>query len=428
MSRQTNLSGMMVEVLEERRMMSVASFGTSLIHPDRANLPRLDQSIIADNKLARADNLKKTLASKRIASPQSQVSQSAAKKSTSSLKASNLVADKSVRPHSTTSGIKLDEQTVSEDLGAGKAPKSPRKPAHHAKPKPAHPKQRHRHVVQDQEVSYPAADQGDDPFEQSGFEPASSDQVRLGPTNEPNASGAANWVDESGNPLFGPNGPSPDDIYQGGAGRLLFPGNALFRRPHGPRPDRAGRHEPRRRELSGGFLQQRRPVDQVVDGYLPVDGNGKVMYAQFGQDNSVWVPIVEKAFANYRSAINGNAPDYANINYGVAEEVFGDVGANNINGLGQGDIPDGQTLFNDAAQELAAGQAVTFETPNDPNAGPLVSNHLYSVVSVYQSDDGSYELELRNPYGNDGPNGDGYNWIDADTAQGQLYDLASANV
>jgi len=50
------------------------------------------------------------------------------------------------------------------------------------------------------------------------------------------------------------------------------------------------------------------------------------------------------------------------------------------------------------------------------------------VVSVYQDPDGSYGLELRNPYGNDGPNGDGYNWIDAGTAQGQLYDLASANV
>jgi len=111
------------------------------------------------------------------------------------------------------------------------------------------------------------------------------------------------------------------------------------------------------------------PVDEVVDGYLPVDGNGNLIYAQFGQGNDIWVPIMEKAFAIFRSDMNGLSPDYANINYGVAEEVFADLGASNIGGLGPSDIPDGPTLYNDAAQELANGQAVTFETPMTPMPG-----------------------------------------------------------
>jgi hypothetical protein len=246
--------------------------------------------------------------------------------------------------------------------------------------------------------------------------------------NEPNASAAANWVDESGNPLFGPGGPSPDDVVQGGAADCYFLATLSA----------VARTDPNLIEqdvtsLGGGnyqvvFYDNGAPVDEVVDGFLPVDGNGNLVYAQFGQDQDIWAPIMEKAFADYRSAVNGESPDYANINYGMAEEVFADLGASNISGLGQCDIPDGPTLFNTVAQDLAGGQAVTYETPNDPNAGPLISNHVYSVVNVYQNCDGSYGLELRNPYGNDGPNSDGYNWVDADTAQGQLFDLASADV
>jgi len=443
MNRQSNNSGqqMMVEILEERRMMSVASFGTALIHASQANVLRLDESIIIDAKLARSDELTKTLASKQIASPKSQASQSIADKSTSNLNDRSPMADRGVLPTSITGGTKRDHQTGVEEHGAGRANKSPRKPAHHAAPKPApkpvhkaaakpakQPKQRHPHVIQNQAVSYQGAVQGQDPFQQDGFDPASSDQQPLGPTNEPNASGAANWVNESGNPLFGPNGPSPDDIYQGSAADCYF----LATLSSVARTD-PGLIERDVTSLGGGnyqviFYYNGTNVDQVVDGYLPVDGNGNLMNAQLGQDNDIWVAIMEKAFANFRSTINGESPDYANINYGVAEEVFNDLGANNIGGLTQSDIPDGQTLYNAAALELANGQAVTFETLNDPNAGPLVSNHLYSVVSVYQNADGSYGLELRNPYGNDGPNGDGYNWIDANTAEGQLYDLASADV
>jgi hypothetical protein len=48
------------------------------------------------------------------------------------------------------------------------------------------------------------------------------------------------------------------------------------------------------------------------------------------------------------------------------------------------------------------------------------------MVGVYQNNDRSYGLKLRNLYGNDGLNGDGYDWIAASAAH-QLFDLASAD-
>jgi hypothetical protein len=76
-----------------------------------------------------------------------------------------------------------------------------------------------------------------------------------------------------------------------------------------------------------------------VDDKLPVNLYGETFtaYASLGAQNSIWVPIVEKAFAYFAS--QGELPNYANleaVNGGVAVDVYEAFGASPAN---SGSIP-----------------------------------------------------------------------------------------
>jgi hypothetical protein len=248
------------------------------------------------------------------------------------------------------------------------------------------------------------------------------------PANEPAAEGEAQWVDVSGNPLFGPNGPSPDDIIQGSAADCYFLATLSAVARTDPNVIEQDVTQLGTSLYQVQFTNDGIPVDEQVDGLMPADANGNLIYAQLPADGAIWVPVMEKAFAFFRSAQWHVAADYANVSWGGASEVLNDLGASDVTDNGIDSIPDGNTLGYDVTIDLDynSGMAVTFETLNQD--GPLVGNHVYSVVGISQNDDGSYTLELRNPWGSTGPNNDGYDYINTNDAIGQFADLASAYV
>ena len=227
----------------------------------------------------------------------------------------------------------------------------------------------------------------------------------------------------SSNPLFGPNGPSMNDVRQGAAGDCWFVATLAQVAQDDPNLIRNDIHQ-----LADGTYMVCLDLNGVmvhehVDGYLPMNAGGSPEYAQLGQGGSTWVAIMEKALCYFRN--QNIAPSYATINAGWGREALADLGAVNIQELAPS-IGNAATLFSDVSAELAAGQAVEFAT--DGVAGPLVNGHMYSVVAVTFSPSSGGEIEVRNPWGTTGPNNDGYLWVNASAVFPQLDEIVTAKV
>jgi hypothetical protein len=132
-----------------------------------------------------------------------------------------------------------------------------------------------------------------------------------------------------------------------------------------------------------------------VDGNLPTVDGSELKYARLGAENSLWVAIMEKAFAFLRR----NEGTYVSMDYGPATEVL------NVFGYGgQRDTfsPSGMTatsLFNRIVSELDAGRAVI--ASSTPDSRDVVSNmranHVFLVDRVETGADGVRRLVVRDP-------------------------------
>ncbi len=226
-------------------------------------------------------------------------------------------------------------------------------------------------------------------------------------TTEPAGTNAASWTNVSSNPLFGPNGPSVDDVKQGGTSDCYFLAalsNVAYRDPALIRSDITQRSDG---TYDVYFHKGTAIVDEHVDGWLPVNSSGTPVNAKLGQGGGTWVAIMEKAFCYFRnSAI---APSYANINFGWATEALPDLGATNVQNLLPSITTAGE-LWSDVLAAISKHEAVQFGTGS--NAGPLVSGHEYSVLYVVIHPT-EIDIVVRNPWGTDGPNSDGHIWVDA---------------
>ena len=136
-----------------------------------------------------------------------------------------------------------------------------------------------------------------------------------------------------------------------------------------------------------------------VDGDLPSNGyyaNG-LMYTHPGASGDIWAPIMEKAYAEYRTG----GWNYSTLNEGYFGAVFSDLG------VGYSAFGAGGANFNNIVNALNSGKGVTIGT----NAGivggaPLVGDHTYTVTAAYTSGGVQY-VQLRNPWGYDGAGNDG---------------------
>jgi hypothetical protein len=235
------------------------------------------------------------------------------------------------------------------------------------------------------------------------------------------------YMNFAGRPLFASSGAAADDVSQGNTGNCFFLA-ALSSMAA------ADGHKIRQHvaDLGDGtyvvqFYRDRTKVFVRVDADMPVwKTSQRLAYADLGAEDSLWVAVMEKAFAFFRRS----AGTYQSIASGWMDEVYRNFGMvrKEIN------REKGSTwLLRQIQKELDRGRAVSFAVKRAPEGSPLIDRHAYMVDSVERGPDGRpVALRLRNPWGIDGAGddgaGDGYVTVSARQARDAFWGIVSARV
>jgi hypothetical protein len=138
-----------------------------------------------------------------------------------------------------------------------------------------------------------------------------------------------------------------------------------------------------------------------IDGDLPAGGpyaNG-LDYAHPGASGSIWVPILEKAYA-----IIDGGNNYANLAQGWMTSVYSAFGITPESVTTT--TPDG-SLYPALQSELNALNPETVGTGKSiADGAPLIANHAYTITG-FGTSNGAWYIQLRNPWGFDGAGNDG---------------------
>jgi hypothetical protein len=131
-----------------------------------------------------------------------------------------------------------------------------------------------------------------------------------------------------------------------------------------------------------------------VDADLHTSSWGLV-YAKQGRQGSIWVAIIEKAYAFFRSG----AGTYESLSSGFMGDVYSHMGLSNSSIFS---ATSAGSLMQRLQSELAAGRAVTLGTNADVGDAPITGSHAYMVDAVITNSAGQITgLRLRNPWGSD---------------------------
>jgi hypothetical protein len=247
-------------------------------------------------------------------------------------------------------------------------------------------------------------------------------------------------------PLFASGGPSMNDVFQGSVGDCYLMASLSAIAKANPEVIRRMVVDLGDGSYAVRFYRNGQPQYVRVDADLWYDPlSGKPIYAKLGQEGSLWVPIVEKAYAfwrmlkgSYPSIAGGNASgtpvyddlgrgsDPHQINDGVtAKQVINWFNAGSPDGAIKDKVIAGATDMLDWIRlELQSGNAVVVgAVSNFKNTTPLQvddpstaanentfrrGQHVFVVDKVLTDSSGPIGLRLRNPYGTQGPNHDGY--------------------
>jgi hypothetical protein len=150
-------------------------------------------------------------------------------------------------------------------------------------------------------------------------------------------------------------------------------------------------------KLGGGFYR--------VDADLPTWGPGSTvpMYADLGRGGSLWVAVVEKAYAHYRTGDD----TYASLSGGWMSEAMRalNVPVNGDRWLGS--YASATALANEVFAVWSTSNAVTVGLLTVPAGCPCVQSHAYTVAAVNRDAAGNVtSIVLRNPWGWDGAGND----------------------
>ncbi len=211
------------------------------------------------------------------------------------------------------------------------------------------------------------------------------------------------------NPLFSQSGPSATDIRQGAIGDCwLLAGLTAIATDS---PNTLHQNVVDFNDGTYGVALGNRFYRVDNDLAVASAGSTTPAYASLGAENSMWVAVIEKAFAHYRTGANS----FASLEGGWSVDVnraFGSATA------GERDITsyaNATDLANDIAARWNAYQSVTVGVLSGRWAGatngvPLVMEHMYSVASIVRNAAGAITgIVLRNPWGVDGAGNDGNN-------------------
>jgi hypothetical protein len=252
---------------------------------------------------------------------------------------------------------------------------------------------------------------------------------------DPRVAGGVTYKNFSSYPLFAEGGPSRDDVSQGYVGDCWY--LATLSSMAGVNPSAI---RERVVELGDGtyaveFTRNNGGKAFVrVDGELPVGSWGGIFYAGLGAQNSIWVAVMEKAYACFRdveaTAAGSYVASYENLDGGWMDEAFSDLG---YASSAVWSTTDAATLLNQIKSQLDAGKAVTLAIDAAGLGAPVVEDHAYSVIGVETDAQGTAtSLLLRNPWGSDGAGSvgadDGYVRLTAAQAFASWWGVISADV
>jgi hypothetical protein len=210
--------------------------------------------------------------------------------------------------------------------------------------------------------------------------------------------------------LFGPNGPTIQDIDQGILGDCFFPAALGAITAHDPAAIRALFIDNGDGTYAVRFYRKIRGREQAewvtVDRLLPVDSNGNLVYAGDGQSASntnevLWLALAEKAYAQLSASGWNDASklinSYAALDQGgFTTDVFQQVLGENATNTNLG----GESPFLLAVER---GDFVTLDSKlQEAKNSPVLENHAYFVTG-YSSMTNTYTVI--NPWGpnfNDG--------------------------
>lgn len=223
-------------------------------------------------------------------------------------------------------------------------------------------------------------------------------------------------------PLFTANGPSSDDALQGSLGDCYLLAGMSAVAQDSPQAIRHSivdfRDGTYGVNLYGKFyrVDNDLPVFGVLSKNLQLaEAGDRPAYAQLGRESenapqSMWVAIMEKAFAYARTGANS----YDSLVGGWGVEVNRALGSTTSGERNISSYGSGAALANDLLSRYITRQAVTIGfLGSNPTGAPLVMQHMYSVAGFEFGSNGAITgVVLRNPWGKDGvsnssPLGDG---------------------
>lgn len=204
---------------------------------------------------------------------------------------------------------------------------------------------------------------------------------------------ATKYTDYSDRPLF-VDGAQYNDIIQGGLGDCYYLASlaglaqqdpALVRQVIAPLGD--GTYAVR-------FYRYGREFYYRIDGDLPTNSYGKLVYARLTPQGETWVALMEKAYAHFRY----NENTYDSLTGGWMSTVLREL--TNKSTDTHWTTSDANRTYTYIQTWLDAGHAVTAGSITNPSS-PVVGSHAYMVESVFTVDGVQY-IRVYNPWGVDG--------------------------
>jgi hypothetical protein len=147
-----------------------------------------------------------------------------------------------------------------------------------------------------------------------------------------------------------------------------------------------------------------KPVDVTIDGQLPTQWGG-LRYSKGKDRNELWVPLLEKAFAQWKGGYDaiGHGGSAGNVITALTGRP------NSYDYLSPSS--NGDAIFTKIKTALASGKAAAAGTHGDEDKAlytgtGIYADHAYTITGVSESG-GQKFVHLRNPWGEVEPSGDG---------------------